>query len=118
MRRWGLLLGGLLLATGAGEASAGCAYGDQQLPGSIGPGQTDNSRSYTVDGKAMLSVTAATYPNGDPAQLTVTYNGHRFKRTGGTVACTVTAYGDEVFVSISNHNSNQVFYTWVCTSLN
>ena len=49
----------LAMLAGSQSALAGCAYGDQQKPGSIGPHQVDRSRSFTISGSALLTVANA-----------------------------------------------------------
>ena len=97
------------------SAVAGCVHGNNSISGSIGPGQTDNSRSYTVDGTAILTVSGATDSNGDPVDLRVSFPGHCQQRSGPTVSCTVSD-DDVVNAVIKNPGSRQVTYDWVCSS--
>jgi hypothetical protein len=100
----------------AAPSFAGCARGDNSLPGSIGPGQSDDSRSYTIDGTAILTVSGASTASGDAVDLRVTFPGFCRQRSGPTISCTVTA-GDEVVNAVIFNPSNyQVTYRWVCTS--
>ena len=106
----------LLFPLGAVPAFAVCARGDNSLPGSIGPGQTDDTRSYTIDGRAILTVAGAVDVAGAPVNLRVSFPGYCQERSGPTVSCTVNGYG-VVNVVIHNPTSRQATYTWVCTSL-
>jgi hypothetical protein len=106
----------LLLPLGVVPASAFCARGDNSIPGSIGPGQTDGTRSYTINGRAILTVAGAVDVSGNPVSLIVTFPGFCQSRSGPTVSCTVSTYG-VVNVVITNPTGRQATYTWVCTSL-
>ena len=96
-------------------AFAGCAKGDNSIRGSIGPRQTDDSRSYTIDGTAILTVSGATAETGEAVDLRVSFPGYCRQRSGPTVSCTVAA--DEVVNAIiTNPTRYQVTYNWVCTT--
>lgn len=97
-----------------GSALAACAFGNKTLPGSIGPGQTDASRNFTVNGSAILTVSGARTASGAPVQLLVSFPGYCAERVGPTIACTVNANG-VVGVVISNPTGQQATYNWVCT---
>ena len=96
-------------------AYADCTYGDLQRPGSIGPYQTDDSRSFTVNGAALLTVANAHDDLGNAADLEVTFPDQCKTRVGPTISCTV--HGDGEFNAIiKNPGGQQVIYVWLCTS--
>ena len=111
-----ILLALLLVPAGAAPVFADCAFGDNSLPGSIGPGQRDRSRSYTIEGRAVLTVAGAVDAAGEPVDLVVGFPDHCRPREGPTVSCTVEDYG-VVNVVIINRGWRQATYKWVCTSL-
>ena len=110
-----LLLALMMAPALAVPAFAGCARGDNSIPGSIGPGQTDDSRSYTVDGTAILTVSGASDETGSPVDLDVSFPGYCRQRSDPTISCTVSA-NEVVNAVISNPTRRQVTYNWVCSS--
>jgi len=106
----------ILCATAPAAAFAECAHGNNSLGGSIGPGQVDSSRSYTIEGRALLTVAGAKDANGNPVDLQVSFPGHCQPRVGPTIACTVTAFGS-VNVIIENLSGRQALYNWVCAGM-
>jgi len=87
-------------------AQAGCNFGQKNLPGSIGSGQSDNSRSFTVNGTARFKIVVRT---GGP----VTANIGCGWRTSRSHSCRVHTWG-ETFVRIANNTSRQITYRWIC----
>jgi len=110
-----VLLASMVVSAFAVPALAGCAFGNNSIPGSIGPGQTDDSRSYTINGTAILTVSGANDETGSPVDLRVSFPGHCKQRSGPTVSCTVTAF-EVVNAEITNPTRRQVTYNWVCAS--
>ncbi len=111
-----IFLGLLICCGSAPTAFAECARGANSIGGSIGPGQVDASRSYTIEGRALLTVAGATDVNGKPVDLQVSFPGYCQPRVGPTVACTVVAYG-QVNARIENLSGRQAVYNWVCSGI-
>ena len=92
------------------NAYAGCWFGQKNLPGSLGPGDTDNSRSFTVrNGDALFIVRTR---NGRP----ITANRGCGWSTGSYHACRVftNQHRREVFASLQNNTGRQITYRWIC----
>ena len=97
----------VLAAAPTGEqAHAGCAYGTKNLGGSLGPGQSDGSRSFTVNDTANFQVRVAT---GGP----ITANLGCGWRTARSHSCRVYGYGEQ-FVSLQNNTGRTITYRWIC----
>lgn len=92
------------------NAYAGCWFGQKNLPGSLGPGHSDNSRSFTVrDGSALFIVqTRRNRP--------ITANLGCGWSTGTYHACRVftNQYRREVAVNLVNNTGRQITYRWIC----
>ena len=110
-----LLLALLLVPAAATSASAGCVYGNQSLPGHLGPNQ-QSVRSFTINGRAIVTVSGATDIAGNPVELLVSFPGHCQERGAPTVSCTVDTYG-VVEAQIYNPSYRRVVYDWVCSSI-
>lgn len=110
-----LLLALLLLPASAAPAFAGCSYGDQSLPGHLAPGEQD-TRSFTINGRAILTVSGATDSDGNPVELLVSFPGQCQERGAPTVSCTVDTYG-VVRAHVYNPSYRRVIYDWVCSSI-
>ncbi len=100
-----------LLAAGfsmvaADQADARCFYGQKNLPGSLGPGQVDNSRSFTVQGSARFVVRVT---RGGP----ITANLGCGWRTGYRHSCRRRG-NREIFVRLANNTGGQITYRWIC----
>lgn len=106
----------VLSALAAQPGHAACSFGDNSLPGSIGPGQSDGSRFFTVNGRAQLTISDVHDVAGNASTLEVGFPGYCHVRTGQTVTCDVTAKG-RVSLTIANHHSGQIFYYFSCTGL-
>lgn len=87
-------------------AQAGCFYGSKNLPGSLGAGQSDNSRSFTVSGSARFIVRVRT---GGP----ITANIGCGWRTSRYHSCRVYSNG-ETWVRLANNTGRQITYRWIC----
>lgn len=107
----------LALATvfGGEAANARCAYGEQELPGSIGPHQTDDSRSFTIEGSATIGVYYANDEVGTPTRIWVSFPGYCGGGSAPTVTCRVSAH-EVVNAVIYNPTDHQVTYRWVCSN--
>ena len=88
-------------------AQAGCHYGQKNLPGSLGPGQRDNSRSFTVDYDALFIVRVS---RGGP----ITANLGCGWRTGYEHRCRVYNRWGETWVKLRNKTGRQITYRWIC----
>jgi hypothetical protein len=102
----------------AGAATAaGCKFGNKVLPGVLAANATDNSRSFTINGTALLAVAGAKDRVG-PVDLDVTFSGPAGcrERSAATVGCMVTG-SREVKATIKNPKGERVTYFWVCTGL-
>ena len=95
--------------------AAGCARGNNALIGSLGARENE-TRSYTINGTALLAVAGAKDQRGDAAGLDVSIPGC-IARTAPTVACTVKASDREVEATIRNPHRERVTYYWVCAGL-
>lgn len=96
----------LALALSAGTAQAGCAYGQKNLAGSLGPGQSDGSRSFTVNGSAGFFVRVVT---GGPLTANLGCGWNTSQRHG----CRRYGYGEQ-FVSLVNPTGRTITYRWIC----
>jgi len=99
----------LLTLTVATSASANCFYGEKNLPGSLGPGQNDNSRSFTVDRFATFVVRVK-------GKGVLTANLGCGWKTAKVHRCPVEVIHDtrEVSVKLKNPTHRQVTYRWIC----
>lgn len=106
-----LLTTALLALTVATSANANCFYGEKNLPGSLGPGQNDNSRSFTVDRFATFVVRVK-------GKGVLTANLGCGWKTGKVHRCPVEVIHDtrEVSVKLKNPTHRQVTYRWICLS--
>ena len=106
-----LLTTTLLTLTIATSASANCFYGEKNLPGSLGPGQIDNTRSFTVDRFATFVVKVR-------GGGVLTANLGCGWKTGKVHRCPVEVIHDtrEVNVQLKNPTNRQVTYRWICLS--
>ncbi|MBI1384550.1 MAG: hypothetical protein GC150_06545 [Rhizobiales bacterium] len=102
--RYLIIVLGLVLFSA--PASAGCAYGQKNLAGSLGPGQTDWSRSFTVNGSANFVVQVTR--NGP-----ITANLGCGWKTGRYHSCRVYGNG-EINVGLQNNTGKQITYRWIC----
>ena len=95
-----------VLALSATSAHAGCAYGQKNLGGSLGPGQADRSRSFTVNDSALFRVRVQT---GGPitANLGCGWN------TARSHSCRRYGYGEQ-FVGLVNNTGRTITYRWIC----
>jgi hypothetical protein len=112
----GAALAALLFSPPA--TAAGCRNGNDVRSGVIGSGATDDSRSYHINGTALLAVAGAKARSGEAVDLDVTFSGSGGcrQRTAPTVGCTVKG-NREVVATIKNPNDERVTYFWVCTGL-
>ena len=101
-----ILAGFAVLAATLGQAHAGCAYGQKNLGGSLGPGQSDRSRSFTVNDSALFRVQVQT---GGP----ITANLGCGWFTGRSHACRRYGYGEQ-FVALQNNTGRTITYRWIC----
>jgi hypothetical protein len=95
--------------------AAGCKFGKNGklvFLKVLEPNATDASRSFTINGTALLAVADAKVP------LAVSFSGADGcqERTAPTVACTVRGSG-EVKATIKNPTGERVTYLWVCMDL-
>lgn len=101
----------LLALTVATSANANCFYGEKNLPGSLGAGQSDNTRSFTVDRFATFVVKVR-------GGGVLTANLGCGWQTGKVHRCPVEVIHDtrEVSVQLKNPTNRQVTYRWICLS--
>lgn len=101
-------LGAALLAAAVmvADADARCYYGEKNLPGSLGAGQRDNSRSFTVQGSATFVVDVVT---GGP----ITANLGCGWQTGYYLSCRRSG-NREIAVRLRNRTNRQITYRWIC----
>ena len=100
------LFAGAAALLGASPAAAGCVYGTKNLGGSLGPGQSDNSRSFTINDTARFKVQVQT---GGP----ITANIGCGWATGRNHSCRVYGYGER-FVQLANNGGRTITYRWIC----
>jgi len=101
----------VVLLTSTGVANA-CYFGQKNLPGSLGAGQSDNSRSFTVAGfdSARFAVRVR---SGGP----ITANIGCGWNTARNHSCRVRNNRGgrrEIFVRLQNNTSRQITYRWIC----
>ncbi len=101
-----IVLAAACLLTTAVVSEAGCVYGRKNLPGSLGPGQDDSSRSFTINRSARFTVRVR---RGGP----ITANLGCGWVTGYNISCRVFGHG-ETFVSLQNNTGRQTTYRWIC----
>lgn len=87
-------------------AHAFCSYGAQTRPGSIGPGQSDNSRFYTMRGGGGLSVDVV---DGGP----ITANLGCGWSTGYSHYCRRGGSG-RMRAKLQNRTGGQILYRFTC----
>lgn len=100
-----ILAGACLLAMPV-MAEAGCVYGNKNLPGSLGPYQSDGSRSFTINRSARFVIRVT---RGGP----LTANLGCGWRTAYRHSCRRYGHGEN-FVSLQNNTGGQVTYRWIC----
>ncbi|HKZ97266.1 MAG TPA: hypothetical protein VJ045_09820 [Hyphomicrobiaceae bacterium] len=113
-----VVLASLVAPLCSGTATAaGCKFGNKVLSKVIGSNATDDSRSFTINGTALLAVAGAKDRVG-PVDLDVTFSGPGGcrEKSGPTVGCTITG-SREAKATIKNPKGERVTYFWVCTSL-
>lgn len=98
----------IALSSMVGTAEARCVYGHKTLPGSLGPHQVDNTRSFTVSGWANFRVEVLT---GGP----ITANLGCGWEDGYNISCDVEAYGERS-VRLRNNTNRQITYLWICNN--
>lgn len=91
------------------NAYAGCFFGQKNLPGSLGPGQNDSTRSFTVNRSALFVVQTN---RGRP----ITANLGCGWGTSTYHACRVYTNSSrhEINVQLANNFGRQITYRWIC----
>lgn len=89
-----------------------CHFGTRNLPGSLGAGQSDNSRSFTISAYSSARFIVQVRTGGP-----ITANIGCGWRTARYHSCRVynnNGFRRETFVRLRNNVGRQITYRWIC----
>ena len=100
------LIATIVILSTTTAASAFCKFGPQYRAGSLGPGQVDNSRFYTLSGFANLVISVR---KGGPitANLGCGWSTSRYH------SCSLERWG-RAYARLRNNTGRQITYSWGC----
>jgi len=106
-----ILTTAIALTCSAGVANA-CHFGSKNLPGSLGPGQSDSSRSFTISAYSSAQFTISVRRGG-----AITANlgcGWRTARYHSCRRYNNRGYRVDSRVRLKNSGGRQITYRWIC----